>query len=206
MKCKRRSVQLVSILVGVGVTLALSHQSRAQSFNCRFDPSVTEVLKQLAKDEGIRFCWKSSPPCFGLYSDNDLSLFTVTSVERKGTARAVAKIRFTRKNAILQCDMVYGLKGKPFCRCLKENENGFAENGQAFRKSKYINVIANCGDGIFQDWNGSRFQFRGANKETQEERKFVIVDLEENKPVGDDGYASRLLIYAMACGLTLTPY
>jgi hypothetical protein len=116
---------------------------------------------------------------------------SVISVSGLSTARAVIRTKHTRENAVAFCrDYVQKVTEE----CIR----------QELATPLNDVITANCLTGIFTDFGGNRYQFRGSARKTGEfmAAKYILVDLTTGK-VADgsmaSGYPTNMAIFKALC-------
>ena len=114
---------------------------------------------------------------------------TVLSMEGLDTTRAVIRTQHTRDDAIAFCrDYV----GKVTEECIQEELAVRLNDG----------ITANCTTGIFTDFYGYNYQFKGKNPRSDSMAAYVLVDLATGE-VADgssaSGYPTNMGIFSALC-------
>ncbi len=114
---------------------------------------------------------------------------TVVSMSGLDTTNAVIRTRHTRENAIT------------FCReYVKKVTEGCIREELETRLNDEI--MANCDTGLFTDFFGNTYQFKGINPEKDAMTKYVIVELKTGQ-IADgssaSGYSLNMGLYQALC-------
>jgi hypothetical protein len=114
---------------------------------------------------------------------------SVVSVSGLDSSRAVIRTKHTRANALAYCrDYVL----KVTAQCIQ----------QELAKPLNDEVTANCQTGVFTDFMGSRYQFKGESKAANAATKYLIADL-PSQAVEDgseaSGYPTNIAIFKALC-------
>jgi len=157
------------------------------------------AMRPALSEAQMPMCWQSLPPCLLPYSSKAGEELTILDVQGANTDRAMAPIQYTRENAKAVCEGEGHQESEELDKCIDEEltKSGFKDR-----------VWANCKSGVFADYSGASFQFRGRSKRTRgaegeyAEAEYQVYDIGNGKMLRgcySCGYDQRIEIFRLLC-------